>query len=58
MKTEIFGKKRLADFYIDPNYININHGSYGYSPITVLDAKGKYLKQMEFNGEKWMRVNA
>ena len=33
---EQFGKKRLADFYIDPTYINVNHGSYGYTPKKVI----------------------
>jgi hypothetical protein len=32
-----FGKKRLADFYVDPNYINVNHGSYGYVPRVVME---------------------
>jgi hypothetical protein len=37
-----FGKNLLTDFYIDPTYININHGSYGYSPKVVYAAKRKY----------------
>jgi hypothetical protein len=41
MKVDIFGKKRLADFYQDPDYININHGSYGYCPRVVIAAKRK-----------------
>lgn len=32
----MFGKQRLADFYVDPQFININHGSYGYSPKSVI----------------------
>lgn len=54
-KADVFGKKRLADFYVDPDYININHGSYGYAPRSVIAAKRKLQEQMEFNGEKWMR---
>ena len=36
-----FGKQRLIDFYLDPTYININHGSYGSCPRSVMDAKRK-----------------
>lgn len=32
-----FGKQRLKDFEVDPNYINVNHGSYGISPKVVLE---------------------
>jgi hypothetical protein len=32
-----FGKSRLADFYVDPTYINLNHASYGYVPKVVLE---------------------
>jgi hypothetical protein len=32
----MFGKQRLADFYVDPKFININHGSYGYAPKSVI----------------------
>ena len=38
---DTFGKKRLIDFYLDPEYININHGSYGSCPRIVMDAKRK-----------------
>lgn len=34
-----FGKKRLPDFYLDPTYININHGSYGTCPKSVMTIK-------------------
>jgi len=44
-----FGKQRLADFEVDPAYINVNHGSYGYTPKVVLEEQRKYSKQCEFN---------
>lgn len=35
-ETEIkFGKDMLSLFSLDPNYRNINHGSYGSVPIMV-----------------------
>ena len=33
---DLFGKERIKDFYIDPTYINVNHGSYGASPKVVM----------------------
>lgn len=39
LKAEQFGKQRLADFLSDPSYVNVNHGSYGYVPRSVLAAK-------------------
>lgn len=44
-----FGKKRLADFKVDPTYINVNHGSYGYTPKVVLEEQQRYMDQCEFN---------
>ena len=32
----------MGDFYIDPTYINLNHGSYGYVPKSVMAVKRKY----------------
>lgn len=34
-----FGKQRLQDFYLDPTYINLNHGSYGSCPKQVVAFK-------------------
>lgn len=58
MKAEVFGKKRLADFYLDPDYINVNHGSYGSCPRVVMAAKRKLEEQMDFNTEKWFRFDS
>lgn len=41
MQADPFGKKLLSDFYLDPNYINVNHGSYGNCPKVVIAAKRK-----------------
>jgi selenocysteine lyase/cysteine desulfurase len=49
------GKQRLADFYVDPSYINVNHGSYGYVPRVVMEEKRKLMERCEFNTEKWFR---
>lgn len=50
-----FGKQRLKDFYIDPNYVNVNSGSYGYSPKVVFDYQRELLLRAEFNNDLWFR---
>ena len=55
---DTFGKKRLMDFYLDPQYINVNHGSYGSCPRVVMDAKRKLEERMDFNTETWFRHDA
>lgn len=51
--TAQFGKKMLNDFYLDPSYINVNHGSYGSCPKKVMEAKRRYEELCDFNTEKW-----
>ena len=41
MQNSAFGKKRLGDFFIDPDYVNINHGSYGACPRIVMQEKNR-----------------
>ena len=53
-----FGKERLKDFYIDPTYINVNHGSYGASPKTVMAYQRSLQERADFNGERWFRVDS
>lgn len=58
ISMDAFGKKRLQDFYVDPTYINVNHGSYGLAPKTVIDYQHSLQKQCEFNTELWFRKDA
>lgn len=51
----MFGKQRLADFYVDPQFINVNHGSYGYSPKSVIQYRRSVEESAEFNTDKWFR---
>jgi hypothetical protein len=39
IKDSKFGKQRLDDFFVDKTYTNLNHGSFGYTPKTVLAFK-------------------
>lgn len=50
-----FGKQLLEQFMIDPNYTNVNHASYGATPKIVFNAKAKYIDEMEWNIDDWMR---
>jgi len=53
-----FGKNILQEFYLDRNYTNVNHGSYGCSPISVMESYQKHQKQIEFNPEKKLRFES
>ena len=45
-----FGHKiKSKYFYLDPNYINFNHGSYGTCPIPVATQQQKYYIECETN---------
>ena len=57
MCKETFGKHLLDLFYLDPSYINVNHGSYGCPPRAVMEKYRSYQEQMEFNPEKWIRYS-
>lgn len=57
-KMSGLGKNRLADFYVDPTYVNVNHGSYGYVPRVVMEEKRRLIERCEFNTEKWFRWDA
>jgi selenocysteine lyase/cysteine desulfurase len=54
-KDKKFGRQLLEKFYLDPEYINVNHGSYGSPPREVVEQTRKYQEQMDFNTEKWIR---
>jgi hypothetical protein len=53
-----FGRQRLTDFFQDPAYINVNHGSYGYTPKAVVAHQRQLYEQAEHNTERWMRIDA
>ena len=53
-----FGKQRLSDFYVDPNYINVNHGSYGLAPKIVIDHQRSLQERCDHNTERWFRVDS
>jgi selenocysteine lyase/cysteine desulfurase len=50
-----FGKHLLDLFFIDKNYINVNHGSYGSPPRQVMSKHHQYQEECDSNPEKWLR---
>ncbi|KAG6844153.1 hypothetical protein H0H87_009396 [Tephrocybe sp. NHM501043] len=62
-KTELFtqtpppfGHEVLKYFAFDPKYLNLNNGSYGSTPLPVLDAVHKLTMQIEANPDLFHRL--
>ncbi|KAM6497476.1 Pyridoxal phosphate-dependent transferase [Amanita muscaria] len=51
-----FGHDLLKHFAIDPDYINLNHGSYGSTPLVVLKAAQDLLLEIESNPDLFHRL--
>ncbi|KAG8213124.1 pyridoxal phosphate-dependent transferase [Butyriboletus roseoflavus] len=52
-----FGHDIRALFGFEPNYINLNHGSYGSLPLPVRAFCDKLTDEAESNPDKFIRVN-
>ncbi|KAG6825309.1 hypothetical protein H0H92_004104 [Tricholoma furcatifolium] len=51
-----FGHELLKYYAFDPDYINLNNGSYGATPLPVLDALNKLTLQIEANPDLFHRL--
>ncbi|KAJ7622511.1 pyridoxal phosphate-dependent transferase [Roridomyces roridus] len=51
-----FGHAMLKYFAFDPDYVNLNHGSYGSLPLPVLEACNKLTLRVESNPDLFVRV--
>ncbi|KAJ6617178.1 pyridoxal phosphate-dependent transferase [Mycena sp. CBHHK59/15] len=51
-----FGHAMLKYFAFDPNYVNLNHGSYGSLPLPVLAACNELTMRVESNPDLFVRV--
>ncbi|KAJ7038870.1 pyridoxal phosphate-dependent transferase [Mycena alexandri] len=51
-----FGHAMLKYFAFDPDYVNLNHGSYGSLPLPVLAACNKLTMRVESNPDLFVRV--
>ena len=52
-----FGHQMLDYFPLDKNFINLNHGSYGCTPLMVLEEKNKIELKAESNPDLFLRYN-
>ena len=50
-----FGKHLLDLFFLEKDYININHGSYGSPARSVVAKHRAYQEECDSNTEKWYR---
>lgn len=50
-----FGNQQLKNFLIDPDYLNMNHGSFGTVSRQVLVAQQNYILQQEARPDPWFR---
>jgi len=55
-KAPPFGRSMLKYFAFDPNYVNLNHGSYGSLPLPVLAACNKLTMHVEANPDRFVRI--
>ncbi|KAG6373351.1 pyridoxal phosphate-dependent transferase [Boletus reticuloceps] len=52
-----FGHDALALFGFNPNYVNLNHGSYGSLPLPVRAFCDELTDQVESNPDKFLRID-
>ncbi|KXN90567.1 hypothetical protein AN958_04080 [Leucoagaricus sp. SymC.cos] len=52
-----FGHELLKYFPLDPNYINLNHGSFGTSPYVVHKVSNDLILKLEANPDRFLRLD-
>jgi selenocysteine lyase/cysteine desulfurase len=50
-----FGHSLLPLFSFENGYINLNHGSYGAVPKSIINAKLEWINHVELNPDQWFR---
>ena len=53
---QTLGRSLRNEFLLDPDFITVNHGSYGATPKRVLAAQDKWRRQMEAQPSRFMRA--
>jgi len=53
----VLGHSLLPLFALERNYTNLNHGSYGATPLPVLQAEREWQDVMERNPDQWFRFD-
>ena len=57
-KVITFGHSIRKDFLLDPDYVAMNHGSYGLSPRSIHQLRQDYLNKAEENPDRFNRLEA
>ncbi|CAL8111416.1 unnamed protein product [Orchesella dallaii] len=52
------GRPMREAFYMDPDFVQLNHGAYGTYPKVVGDALREYQQRSERNPDLWLRRDA
>ena len=55
MSVPAFGAAIRHEWALDPNYVTVNHGSYGATPKIVLAAQDDWRRQLEAQPSRFMR---
>ena len=55
-KPKEFGHGMRGEFFLEENYVNYNHGSYGTVARSVRDVQNEFIAESERNPDKWFRV--
>ena len=50
------GHALRSEFLLDPDFVTVNHGSYGATPKRVLAAQDRWRRQMEAQPSRFMRA--
>ncbi|KAL6300843.1 pyridoxal phosphate-dependent transferase [Sparassis latifolia] len=56
MTSPKFGHDMLQYFLLDPNYTNVNHGSFGSLPKPVFDACNELSLELESSPDRFLRL--
>ena len=54
----MFGHVLRNKWYFKSNFTQLNHGAYGATPRSVLNAQWGYMQQMESGMERWMNTDS
>jgi len=50
-----FGRPMLAEFMLADNFTNLNHGSFGATPRSVIEAQRRWIDRAEARPDDWFR---
>ncbi len=54
MRPPVTGSAALRQFALDPDFTHLNHGSYGATPLALLDAQDRWRRALERNPTRFL----